>query len=120
MFAGLECRHNVERCGERGGGEERSDHVKDLHTIFLGWISWPSPGQGAGVDTGDRQVVTGGTQTGGLVTPTPSTGGTLGTLGLLVVFIIIVTITPVIDMFVTVRQFVFHFLTKRRQIDFID
>ena len=32
----------------------------------------------------------------------------------------IVTITAVIDMFVTVGQFVFHFLTKRRQINFID
>ena len=59
-----------------------------------------------------------GGQTGRVVTLTPRGG--LGTFGFLVVFIIFVTITPVIDMFVTVRQFVFHFLTKRRQINFID
>ena len=29
-------------------------------------------------------------------------------------------LTAVIDMFVTVRQFVFHFLTERREINFID
>ena len=97
--------------------------MKDLHTIFLPWVSSPSPGQGAGVGTRGEQVVTGGGggqggQAGRVVTLTPRGG--LGTFGFLVVFIIFVTITPVIDMFVTVRQFVFHFLTKRRQINFID
>ena len=96
--------------------------MKYLHTIFLPWICG-LPGQRAGVGSGREQVVTGGGggqggQTGGVVTLT--LGGGLGTFGFLVVFIIIITITPVIDMFVTVRQFVFHFLTKRRQINFID
>ena len=103
------------------GSPQWSHHVKDLHAIFLPWISGSSPGQREG--RGWEQVVTGGGggqggQTGGVVTLT--LGGGLGTFGFLVVFIIIITITPVIDMFVAVRQFVFHFLTKRRQINFID